>query len=447
MNSKAIKELISAYIDDELSEKEREKVKSLIKSDLRWDMEYKAIKKTALLLSRIEKISVPEDLVKRVSTSIALSKTSREKRQDSKFPINLPRSPIFQYLATVVALGLIVLSGSYFLLMQKNQKEKDYTLALQKEQEWMDSQVAKQDQELLKHGYRWYFLRLEQDGSFQIIHIGESQPKSGDEAVPEKSVTAGLESDKLAFQREKKQFPGSVSAPAPENAKSVEQAPVESKIAPSTEDKGSAAPIQRENLAAAAPKKAAEETPPTAKMKEEVVVVTAEAAKKADSRSSVQEKTTSIKDIKAGVARPESQKPASRTGKNTDDSFIEERESDETSKGRRYRFKDNLSIGSIDSINDEKFKGDIRQVPVPPQPEYLPTIPVKHTGLIKNHVLKVRMELSAEGTVNSVEIISGSGNGWLDSAVKKALMKAKFVKPEITSPDGTVKFDLKIEVK
>lgn len=444
MNNKAIEELISAYIDDELSEQEREKVKKLIKSDSRWDAEYKAMKKTASLLSRIEKIAVPEDLARRVSTSIALSKTEREKKRDSKFSLNLPRSPLFQYLATVVALGLIVLSGSYFLMMQKNQREKDYTLAMQKEKEWMDRQVAQQDQELLKQGYRWYFLRLEEDGSFKIIHIGESEPKPNLEAAPEGSVITERKSEKLDYSRRGGQVPGAAAVTAPDVAKSTAPPPVENKEIAEAEEKGKVPQDIKDNFAAAAPKKTAEDTD---KLKEEVVVSAVEETRKTDSRSSLQAKASATKDAKAGAAKTESQKPPQQIGKNTDDSLIDEKDSYKAPAGKRFRSKDRISIGSLELRDEEKFLGDTRQVPVPPQPEFIPIIPVKHDGLIKNRIVEARLEITADGTVSNVEIISGSGNGWLDSAVRKALMKARFTKPEITGPEGTVKFDLKIEIK
>lgn len=441
MNSKAIKELISAYIDCELSEKERKQIESIIKSNPKWDAEYKAMRQTAQILSRMEKLSVPEEFVKKVSTSVTLSKKDRQKKSDSKFSLNLPRSPIFQYLTTVVALGLIVFAGSYFVLMQRKQNEKYYDSELQKEQEWMDRQVAKQDQELLKQGYRWYFLRLEENGSFRIMHIGESKPKTAEEISADNNQEMRAEKDKSAVNSDLKKSTAPGAQTAPEKLKSLGY--IEGKkIADADESIKEESAIKKEDekLAASAPKAAAPPAVAAVKGKEEKIAEQpADSAKV--SGSSAQSKTDNVK---AKTSKPEQAGRKTQAAQKNSRSLNIEGEKNFFSSDKRYSMKSSIENRFPD---DNKFRGDERQVPVPPQPEYIPPVSFKNDGLVRNPVLQVRIELLQDGTVSNVEIISGSGNKWLDIAVRKSLMKARFFKPEITGPDGKITFDLQIEVK
>jgi TonB family protein len=446
MSIKANREMISAYIDNELGAKERKKIEELMKSDARWDMEYKAMKKTAFLMSRIEKLAVPEDMVKRVSTSISLSGTDRLKRRNSGFALNFPRSPLFQYLATVVALALIVMSGSYFLLIHKNREAERYTSSLEKEQAWMDREVAKQDKELVRQGYRWYFLRLEQDGSFRIIRIGESKPKDIEESPAEKDETGRLQEKRYALDNKPKETPGATSSPAPEGAKPAVAATAESKSVSPVDDKRSAAGEEQENLAGAVAKKSQEspEAAAKAKLEDKGAAAASAGTAKSELQAAVPGKPAEKKDAQAPASRQEPP-DASRIVQNRepDDNNLNEKVTTGSS-AKRYRTKQNAPFTIL---KEGTIPGESEKLPVPPQPEYIPNISVKHDGFIKNPVLKVRIEMGSDGSVTAVEIISGSGNGWLDIAVKRALMKARFSKPEKTGADGAVRFELKIEVK
>jgi len=446
MSIKANREMISAYIDNELGAKERKKVEELMKSDARWDMEYKAMKKTAFLMSRIEKLAVPEDMVKRVSTSISLSGMDRLKRRDSGFALNFPRSPLFQYLATVVALALIVMSGSYFLLIHKNREAERYTSSLEKEQAWMDREVAKQDKELVKQGYRWYFLSLEQDGSFRIIRIGESKPKDIEEFPAEKDETGRLQGERYAVDGISKEAPGAASSPALEGAKPAVAASVESKSVSPVDDKRSAAGEEKESLAAVASKKSQESPDITVKAKLEDKGATAVAAgvAKSELQAAAPGKPAEKKDAQAPASRQEPPDASRIALKQESDYNDDTRKIAAGSSSKRYRTKQNLPFSLL---KEDTISGESEKLPVPPQPEYIPNISIKHKGFIKNPMLKVRIELGSDGSVTDVEIISGSGNGWLDIAVKRALMKARFSKPEKTDADGAVRFELKIEVK
>jgi TonB family protein len=446
MSIKANREMISAFIDNELGAKERKKVEELIKSDARWKMEYKALKKTAFLMSRIEKLAVPEDMVKRVSTSISLSGTDRLKRRDSGFAMNFPRSPLFQYLATVVALALIVMSGSYFLLIHKNREAERYTSSLEKEQTWMDREVAKQDKELVKQGYRWYFLRLEQDGSFRIIHIGESKPKDIEESPAEKDEARRLQRERYASSNKPKETPRTAPTPPPELAKPAVTASAESKSVLPADDKRSSADEEQENLTAAAAKKSQDlqERAVKAKLENKGATAAGVGAAKSELQATAPGKPAAKKDVQTPASGQESS-DASRIAKNKkqDDNNLNEKVITGPST-KRYRTKQNLPITIL---KEETISGESEKLPVPPQPEYIPNISVKHDGFIKKPVLKVMVELRPDGSVTNVEIISGSGNGWLDTAVKRALMKARFSKPVKTGTKGPVRFELKIEVK
>ena len=447
MSSKAIREMISAYIDNELGVKERKKVEEIIKSDARWDMEYKAMKKTAFLMSRIEKLAVPEDMVKRVSTSISLSGMDRLKRRDSGFALNFPRSPLFQYLATVVALALIVMSGSYFLLIHKNREAERYTSSLEKEQAWIDREVAKQDKELVGQGYRWYFLRLEQDGSFRIIHIGESKPKDIEESSEEKDETGRLQGERYALGNKPKETPGATSSPAPEGVKPAVAASAESKSVSPADDKRSAAGEEQEKLAVADAKKSQESPETAAKDKLEdkgAAAAAAAGAVKSELQATAPGKPAAKKDAQAPASRQEPSDASRIALKQESDYNDDTRKIAAGSSSKRYRTKQNAPITIL---KEDTISGESEKLPVPPQPEYIPNISVKHDGFIKNPVLKVRIEMGSDGSVIDVEIILGSGNRWLDTAVKRALMNARFSKPEKTGDEGTVRFELKIEVK
>jgi TonB family protein len=444
MSIKANREMISAYIDNELGAKERKQVEELIKSDARWKMEYKALKKTAFLMSRIEKLAVPEDMVKRVSTSISLSGTDRLKRCDSGFAMNFPRSPLFQYLATVVALALIVMSGSYFLLIHKNREAERYTSSLEKEQAWMDREVAKQDKDMVKKGYRWYFLRLEQDGSFRIMHIGESKPKDIEESPTETNDERRQERDALSNKR--KVTPRAAPTPPPELAKPAVTASAESKSVLPADDKRSSAGEEQEHLAAVAAKKSTElqETTVKAKLEDKSATAASTGAVKSEHQATAPGKPAEKKDTRTPASRQEAS-DASRIAQNREPEDNNLNEKITTwSSAKRYRTKQNTPAVML---KEEAISGESEKLPVPPQPEYIPNISVKHYGFIKKPMLKVMVELQPDGSVTNVEIISGSGNGWLDIAVKRALMKARFSKPVKTGTKGPVRFELKIEVK
>jgi TonB family protein len=446
MSIKADREMISAYIDNELGAKERKKVDDLIKSDAHWKMEYKAMKKTVLLMSRIEKLAVPEDMVKRVSTSITLSGIDRMKRRDSGFTLNFPRSPLFQYLATVIALALIVMSGSYFLLIHKNREAERYTSSMEKEQAWMDREVAKQDIELVKQGYRWYFLRLEQDGSFRIIHIGESQPKDIEESPTDKDEAGRLQRERYNVDGISKEAPGAASSPAPEGTKLSVTASTESKSVSSVYDRRTAAGEEKENLAKSEKKKSQESQDIAVKdkLEDKGEVAAGAVTVKSELQAAAPEKPVEKKDAQTPISRKEPP-DASRIAQNRepDDSNFNEKVS-AGSSAKRYRAKQNLPFTLP---KEEIISGESERQPVPPQLEYIPDISAKNKGFIKNPILKVSIELGSEGSVTDVEIISGSGNRWLDIAVKRALMKARFSKPEKTRDDGIIRFELKIEIK
>jgi TonB family protein len=444
MSIKANREMISAYIDNELGAKERKKVEELIKSDARWKMEYKAMKKTAFLMSRIEKLAVPEDMVKRVSTSISLSGTDRLKSRESGFALNFPRSPLFQYFATVVALALIVMSGSYFLLIHKNREAERYTSSLEKEQAWMDREVEKQDKDMVKQGYRWYFLRLEQDGSFRIIHIGESKPKDIEESTAEKDEAGRLQRERYALGNKSRETPAAAPTPVTEGAKPAVTASAESKSVLSADDKRSSAGEEQENLTAAAAKKSQDLQETAAKARLENKGTAGAGAAKSELQATAPGKPAEKKDTQVPASRREPS-DASRIAQNLepDDNNLNKKVTT-WSSAKRYRSKQNTSA---EILKEETISGNSEKLPVPPQPEYIPNISVKHGGFIKKPVLKIMVELGSDGSVTNVEIISGSGNGWLDTAVKRALMKARFSMPVKTGTKESVRFELKIEVR
>lgn len=439
MNTKAIREMISAYIDDELDVLERRRVEEILKSDARWDAEYKAMKKTALLLSRVEKLAVPEDMVKRVSTSISLSGADKIHGTRSTFSLNFARSPVFQYMATVVALALIVLSGSYFLLMRKNQEKEAFTNAIQSDQEWLDRQVAKQDKEMLKDGYRWYFLRLEQDGSFKIIQTGESKPKTAEEAEALRGETKKIDNKKSVPAEKTKTIPGL------------------GYVAVNTEAKPAATPVEEKKILESKDKKIQSLEEEKMRTADELKKASAELNAKEAAKSKLEEKETTTdsattskspmkeqakKDVQPPAAAKGSPEP-SRIAQGHEAGYAEDR--DTLSSGpstRRYRSRNN-TVG----IADGRITAGLIKLQTPPRLEEIPRINIKHEELIKNNKLKARIELDAEGSIISVEIITGSGSKWLDSSVRRALMKARFSKPEELDSDGMARFDLDIEIK
>jgi TonB family protein len=243
-----------------------------------------------------------------------------------------------------------------------------------------------------------------------------------------------------------KETPGAASSPALEGTKPAVAASAESKSVPPADDKRSAAGEEQENLAVAAAKKSQESPDIAAKAKLEdkgAAAVSAGTAK-SELQAAVPGKPAEKKDAQAPASRQEPL-DASRIvqSREPDDNNLNEKVTAGSSV-KRYRTKQNLPITSL---KEDTISEDSESLPAPPQPEYIPNISIKHEGFIKNHVLKVRVELESDGSLKAVEIISGSGNGWLDIAVKRALMKARFSKPEKAGGERTVRFELKIEVK
>jgi TonB family protein len=78
------------------------------------------------------------------------------------------------------------------LILKDNIFKNDQTARMLKETDWVEKKVQELDKQISKDGYKWMHLRINDDGSVEVRHVGEKEP----DTVDEDSVVAENKSDR-----------------------------------------------------------------------------------------------------------------------------------------------------------------------------------------------------------------------------------------------------------
>ncbi|MBN2135222.1 MAG: energy transducer TonB [Acidobacteria bacterium] len=425
MTTEVIRTKISAYIDGALNPSERDEVARLIKENSTWEQEYKAIKKTAEILSQLDRLSAPEDLVHKVNRSIALSKKGLLNRFNDHFTFTLTRSPVFQYLALIVALVVIVFSGS-LIILKDNIFKNDQTARMLKETDWVDKKVKELDKQIAKDGYKWMHLRINDDGTVEVRHIGEKEPEAAneDDFVAENKPIRQLKGKDLT--REKSPTASSMDKKENLTKKSSPRLNAPVRMNEDKKDTKAAEEEQLHSLGYLSDSSKSE-------VKEELAVDSAIAAK-SDKEKAQSDKERAEDRLAAAKAAPPTKTEPAMEG------------SSRMKVRRKTSIPGRTQVAESQSETPAPAPDKNIQIEITQYPTLIKIGKLHKADLrrIKQDSITAILTIDPEGIVESAELLEGTGIESIDQRVITLLEKAKF-EPAYTK-DGPVSYTFKIKL-